>query len=53
MITVKEISKEKAVSAASLDTLEKLLVMIKLTQPHLLERLNETTYRSDKCRTPF
>jgi len=48
MITVKEMSKEKPVSAASLDTLEKLLIMIKLTQPHLLEELNETTCQSDK-----
>jgi len=48
MITVKEISKEKPVSAASLGTLEKLLIMIKLTQPHLLEEPNETTCQSDQ-----
>ena len=48
MITVKEISQEKPVSAASLGTLEKLLKIFKLTQPHLLKELNETTCQSDK-----
>jgi len=43
MITVKAISKEKPVSAASLGTLEKLHIMVKLTQPHLLEELKGTT----------
>jgi len=41
MITSKEKSKEKPV--ASLGILEKLLVMIKLSQLNLLEEINETT----------
>ena len=48
MITVREISKEKPVSTGSLGTLEKLLIMIKLTQLHLLEELNEATLQTDE-----
>lgn len=46
-MTVREISREKPVSTASLGTLEKLPIMIKLAQPRLLDELNETPSQSD------